>query len=422
MKVHEIITTLANTPSRKKKEEILKDNQGNSTLRLAFKLAYDSTINFWITSAKPLGTKGSGEKNLFVALTRLQEYVSTRVYTGDAAQMFVNDLYTDLCPEDRVVFQAVLRRNLDCGVGESTINMVWPGLIPTFGVMLASTDISKIVYPAYVQTKYDGARAVLTVQKGGSTLRSRGGNTFRDVIIHSMEYIFPEDTMLDGELLFLDDQGTPLPRKTSNGLANRSIKGSLPQEYQHGSAFFFFWDMVDSTGTQPYSTRLSIMKTLWVNRMITVRAALAPTHIVHNYDEVVKAYNYARKNNEEGIIIKNMDLKWQEARVPGMVKMKELKTADLLVTGILPGEGKYTGMIGALQCESACGKLKVNVGTGLTDKDRTAGSIVVGDVVEVGYNEIITRKNTDTKSLFLPVYFGLRLDKARAANTLDELT
>ena len=50
--------------------------------------------------------------------------------------------------------------------------------------------------------------------------------------------------------------------------------------------------------------------------------------------------------------------------------MKLEASVDLLWVDSIEGEGKAEGMLGAMCLESSCGKLKVNVGTGFTDKER----------------------------------------------------
>jgi ATP-dependent DNA ligase len=89
----------------------------------------------------------------------------------------------------------------------------------------------------------------------------------------------------------------------------------------------------------------------------------------------------------------------------------------LRVTGFLPGTGKYEGKIGSLLVESADGKVKSAVGTGLDDEERSYDpSEFVGQIVAVKYNALIEDKKTGQKSLFLPVFIEVRSDKATADN------
>jgi hypothetical protein len=118
------------------------------------------------------------------------------------------------------------------------------------------------------------------------------------------------------------------------------------------------------------------------------------------------------------VILKDPKGPWEDKRVKHQVKMKAELEADLRVTGFLPGTGKYEGKIGSLLVESADGKVKSAVGTGLDDEERScAPSVFIGQIVAVKYNALIDDKKTGQKSLFLPVFVEIREDK-KVADTL----
>jgi ATP-dependent DNA ligase len=130
----------------------------------------------------------------------------------------------------------------------------------------------------------------------------------------------------------------------------------------------------------------------------------------------------------EGAIIKHGDMLWGDERSKLAIKIKGERECDLKIVGIQPGEGKYTGMIGAYICESACGKLRVNVGGGLSDDDRAANpDDVIDKILGVLYNEKIKSKSKKAGepeySLFLPRVHPdkrIRIDKD-VADTLDNI-
>jgi len=104
--------------------------------------------------------------------------------------------------------------------------------------------------------------------------------------------------------------------------------------------------------------------------------------------------------------------RWEDKRVKHQIKMKAELEADLLVTGFIPGTGKYEGKIGSLICQSLEGSVKVAVGTGLSDEERSLSpSEFKNKIVSIKYNALISDKKTKQKSLFLPVFIELRADK-----------
>jgi ATP-dependent DNA ligase len=103
-----------------------------------------------------------------------------------------------------------------------------------------------------------------------------------------------------------------------------------------------------------------------------------------------------------------------------MGKMKQIEDADLIVVGWEEGTGKNIGKLGALVCETAEGKVKVNVGTGFSDEERLITDDYVGKVITVQYNQLITDKKTGDYSLFLPRFIEVRNDKS-VANKFGDL-
>jgi len=95
--------------------------------------------------------------------------------------------------------------------------------------------------------------------------------------------------------------------------------------------------------------------------------------------------------------------------------MKAELEADLLVTEWNEGTGRIQGLLGAVTCVSEDGKLEVNVGSGFNDEDRKMKpEDIVGKIITVKYNEVIQDKKKDKKSLFLPIFVEIRLDKTKA--------
>jgi len=130
-------------------------------------------------------------------------------------------------------------------------------------------------------------------------------------------------------------------------------------------------------------------------------------------EEAQEFYQFNLDRGEEGIILKDPMGRWEDKRVKHQIKMKAELEADLLVTGFVPGTGKYEGKIGSLICQSLDGSVKVAVGTGLSDEERSLSpSEFKNKIVSIKYNALISDKKTKQKSLFLPVFIEVRADKS----------
>jgi ATP-dependent DNA ligase len=114
--------------------------------------------------------------------------------------------------------------------------------------------------------------------------------------------------------------------------------------------------------------------------------------------------------------LKTQDGIWENKRSKSLIKFKGELECDLLVVDWEEGTGKNVGRLGALVLESACGGVRVNVGTGFSDADRNGITAAnsVGRIVAIKYNARITDKKSAVASLFLPVFMEFRDDKSQA--------
>jgi DNA ligase-1 len=124
-------------------------------------------------------------------------------------------------------------------------------------------------------------------------------------------------------------------------------------------------------------------------------------------------YDKCIKHGHEGTVVKNMNAVWQPKRTKDCGKCKAEEDCSLKVVNIIEGSGKYSGMLGAFECSDDNNTLQVNVGSGFSDEERRQfyDKKYIGSYIDVLYNQIIFDKKTGIKSLFLPRYLKLRLDK-----------
>ena len=421
-----ILNRLENTASRLEKEAILKQNSGNPDLLRAFQMALDPMVNFFIKKvpepAPPPPGNDGWRWNLWEALGAMCDKLASREVRGHEATAWLARLLGMLTPDDQEVVRRVIGRNLKCGVSEATVQKIWPDLKLSYPCMLVSplNDKTKIKFPCIAQTKMDGMRFNALVSGGGVSFRTRAGKEL-DLCGLPIETEFKQfpDGVYDGELLV-----AVCDRKTGNGILTKFQKGTgKASEGQHIHAKL--WDLIplDAFGKgncqEEYKDRFTTLtKRIDALQPRTIRA-VETWNSVKSMEEAQAVYQEQLAKGEEGIILKDPKGPWEDKRVKHQVKMKAELEADLLVTGIIAGSGKYEGKIGSLQVQSADGAVKTAVGTGLSDEDRSnPPSEYMGKIVAVKYNALITDKKTGAKSLFLPVFIEIREDKSMADNLL----
>lgn len=276
--------------------------------------------------------------------------------------------------------------------------------------MLKSNDV-------IAQIKHDGVR----VQYVDGKLFTRTGKEIKfpngsQLANYMDSFDHPKHIAVDGEMLvYTKRSGFLLPRKTISGIINKAIKGTLTA-YECDSYYFFIvaFDTITEDEHEPYLKRFNRVFDLDLPDFISPTGYLK----VESVEQAKEMFKNARKSGREGIVLKSTNNSWKPKRVTDMIKMKEELTVDLKVVAHEYGKGRCEGMLGALVCETADGKLKVSVGTGLTDEYRK-NPPPIGSIVEIKYNEVIDSKANDTLSLFLPVYIQTRNDKTVADNLKD---
>lgn len=443
--VPDILTELESDNSRLFKEEILRKNLDNETLKRVLQAALDPYTQYYQRKIPKYSRKEDQPiKSLNWALSGLKQ-LTNREYTGNAAIEHLQKILSLLTEENAEVIKRVVTKDLKCGVSIATVNKIFgKDFIETYPCMLASAFNQKafkaIKYPALVQTKMDGMRAnIIIYQSGIVDVRSRNGKQISlsghfDEFIKNIFYKSPTlanlDTfhgaVLDGELLVLDENDLYiLDRKTGNGILNKAVKETITPE-ETARVRFVCWDMIPLEDFKegfckiPYFDRLDVLRermdhvyNFQENHLISI----LETETVGSYADCEEIFNEALAEGEEGVIVKNGDSPWEDKRSKYQVKMKAELEADLLVEGVLEGTGKYAGQVGSLVCTTKNGNLKVNVGSGLSDEQRKKDpDEYIGKIVSVKYNEKIKDKNSEHWSLFLPIFQELRLDKTVADN------
>jgi len=446
MTVFEILKKLENTSSRKEKEAILESEKDNEILKEVIKMALNPHLNFFIRKI-PKYAFTTEELSLQDAVGQLS-VLSGRALTGNAAINFLADLLSKCSEENAYVIERIIEKDLKCGVSYSTANKVFgKNFVREYPVMLCEKFEKKLVDKlpwstgVRVDLKEDGMRVNVTVKGHDVTFVARSGKPIETHGVLDEHFIrlataeYREygtshvlDITFDGELLVVDDDGLFMSRKAGNGICNKAIKGTITKA--EASRFrVSLWDAISTEYLEsevfglPLKKREEVLTELYKQYATgTVGNALiylTAYQYVNSYAEAEKIFNDYLELGKEGVILKDPNSHWEAKRSNSFIKMKAEKTCELKVTGTVEGTGKYQGMLGALTCETECGKLVTSVGSGFSDSQRKA-NWEIGSIIEVKYNEVIQDKHGNY-SLFLPIFQKIRLDKT-SANTFEELS
>ncbi len=394
----------------------------------------------------------------------------------------------------------VIKRDIKAKIGAKLINEQMGRIIPIAPYMRCEQEkmmSKRIVYEtnglkhgALAQSKADGAFlniqvSVEDVYVEGTTRYGR--NVPSNDFLNSLSNIpnlmgWTGDRVLHGELLLKDIDGSIMDRQTGNGKINKYVKRNatrVAQENKISGAkseaskdkyrlelqnmedewiyiethlVYEIWDNVvyqdwinlKSNDTTIERFNETILAVEAYNKAMAAGAKIGNCElrlidykIVYDNDEAMDFYQDQLDAGLEGMVIKNLAATWEhDANRQGIIKLKDFKENDFIITGIKMADidSDFAGGIGAYIMESSDGEVLVNVSgmkrheRGLERVDQNDSSkglqLIdgfdfdqhIGKIAAVKYNELIKSKSNDTYSLFLPNVLEVRdrSDKTQA--------
>jgi len=412
---------VGNTSSTKSKVEVLKANDCELLRNIVYAALSDD--KYFMTTI-PEYNREANHYPTDYSFFGLLDKLSSRQLSGNEAKARVALHLSYIYVKYANVMENVIKKDLRIGLNKGLANKAFgKDFLPKQPCMLAKSynekNLNNIEYPATIQQKMDGARCTLTVMNGQmQKCQTRNGKTIHIPYFEGLSSSY-DDYVLDGELLHYTD-GVLDDRKTGNGFINSAL--TTPTDDPNFK--LVIWDMIPwevfyghKKSTWQYDVRWKMLEAVVKDAN---NVEVVPSESINSLEEAMKIFALNLSLGYEGAILKNSNHLWTNKRSPDLVKMKEEITAEFNVIDIVEGTGKYKNMLGSIVVTDESGNIKTNVGTGFSDEERQQywknKNTILNQIVEVKYNEIIETKGSNKKSLFLPVYIVVRLDKDSADN------
>lgn len=282
------------------------------------------------------------------------------------------------------------------------------------------------------EIKWDGMRAVTACSPGGVRAHSSRLNdiTPRFPELAPLADQFGVDVVLDGELVAMGDDGLPSFSRLQ-GRMHLDRPHDIASKAAETPVVYVVFDVLSIDGTEtfplPYDQRRQLLEQLleagpsW---------QLASTH----RDDPRALLDAVVERGMEGLVAKRITSTYQPgARSPDWVKIKPRRRQELVVGGLLSGDGGRTGSVAAVLVgyhDDQGLRFAGRVGSGLTDDEGrrllaltrpTAESPFVDDVPGVRGRtitfvepdivaEVAFGEWTPDDNLRHPVYLGRRAD------------
>jgi DNA ligase D-like protein (predicted ligase) len=181
------------------------------------------------------------------------------------------------------------------------------------------------------ELKLDGYRALVLKTRGGTTLFSRRGNNLSNnypTITRAFSFL-PDDTLVDGELVVLDEHGRP------------SFSSLQKSRFTPDALHFYVFDVLAYRGRD--LRKLPLVQRRELLERYVLKGMRDPIRLSAVFNASPKRLiAAAKKTGLEGVIGKRADSRYESgARSGAWVKYKTNKGQELVIGGYKPGTSGF---------------------------------------------------------------------------------
>lgn len=261
--------------------------------------------------------------------------------------------------------------------------------------------------PCVVEYKYDGFRLLIHKNAHGITLFTRSlenvTKQFPEVIDYIKKYIKGRSFILDSEAVGYD-------KKTKKYTDFQAISQRIRRKYHidklqkelpvEVNVFDILYHNGKSQLDESFEKRTKLLRKIIMHKPYKI---IASKQIITSDDKKAeKFYKQALKDNQEGVMLKNLKAEYKPGRRVGhMLKIKpEERDLDLVITGAEWGAGKRKGWLSSfiLSCKDGKKYLEVGkVGTGIGEKENEKNKVTFDELTKLLSPLIVEEKGKDVK-------------------------
>ncbi len=304
----------------------------------------------------------SEDGNLLLVAKEILSSLNSRILSGNEAINRIQAYTTILHPDSALLFSAIINKDLRLGIGVSSINKIWPGLIPIsedgegdFKIMYVKNyKEGKMPFPCLAAPKLDGVR--------GRYYNGKLYSRQRKLLVgleHIEQFL---DELCEREGIEKDFDG----ELTVPGDIFDSASGLIRNNKPVPEAVFNIFDMPGDPRAK--KLRLAHLSNIFDGIYSPVR--MIEHVVIMNRVQLDFTYDEYLSNGHEGIVIYDPDTLYEEhsptRRTNSWMRIVPLKTADCIVIGFYEGKGKLVGSLGGIIVDYKGHKCRV--GSGFAEK------------------------------------------------------
>lgn len=408
--IYKILEEVRNTSSTNQKEQILLNNKENETLKKVLEFTYNPHKKYGVSDRILNKTlKGDIQPIVLEDPFAIYEKLASNNINDSLREEFASFILGLETEEEKDTFKKIAFKDLKLGLGKTTINKIWPGVIPTAetGIeikpMLASKlDFNKLPNDEFVITeKLDGIRCMAILKEDSIQLFSRQGKLIEgckevEEDLKLLREKVGNEFVLDGELIAKDCGYDTVYKETTKRVKNKN-------EIKTGIKFVYFdiLNMKDFENLKcetEYFKRLAALMHLNKNKFENIEM-IKPLYTGSDIQRVIELSEEYKRKGAEGLMMNLYNGVYEFKRSKNILKVKSMQDADLRVVGYEEGTGKNEGKLGAIivEFEHKGNIYTCRVGSGFSDYERNLYwhniDLIMGKIVTIQFFEITNNSN-----------------------------
>lgn len=410
-----LIEQIADTGGRIEKEKLIAKLVESELGRFILKWTYDPFITFGI---KPAMQDPSGMNLEFRTgmVEKLLNKLAQRELTGHAAQRELAEVMMAFDKDGQQLLYWILSKDLKAGIAITTINTVFPNLIPVFSVQRAHAYEERKVkkWPVVGEPKLDGLRTTFRARDSHGGFFSRSGKRFPalDFLVGPMlktaelAYAGTKSEILKGFLrpsassgfdFIIDSEAMTGLFNSTGAVRRKSVQASDAEIHMFEINSGAIFDAEGSVG-EAYMVRRKLLEEFfgYAQEAGINELQMTPRYFLNNDAEVQEYYDkflnkslatYLSRGDEEleaeylktlldedgvpkkleGMIVKHTDDAYEKRKSYSWMKLKGEETEDLPIVGFFNGksDSKYANILGGAIVDRK--GVEVRIGGGWSD-------------------------------------------------------